>query len=150
MCRDKLSLLPLTPKNLGSTACYSILNTVGKRSIFCSTAKTNSEVYTLSRHEYGGEGVGKNSGDYVHINIHKYSHDACASTHDVDMNAHTHMHVHTIIIHTYIMNRILNRKKSQICLQWRVCRCGQSPLVGPVMKGQLEKFMFWNQNACSI
>ena len=64
--------------------------------------------------------MGKNSGDYIHINMHKYSHDACADIHDVDMNsnafahacvnahtrlhvcvdAHTYMHVHTIIIHT--------------------------------------------------
>ena len=114
---------PSPPKNLGSTASYSILNTVGKRSIFQSTAKTNSEVYTFSRHK-SYSGVGKNSGDYVHINMHKYSHDACANTLDEDMNAnvcahacvnacvnahtrihvcvdvYTYMHVHTIITHT--------------------------------------------------
>ena len=76
--------------------------------------------------------MGKNSGDYIHITVHKYSNDVCANIHDVDMNtnvcahacvnAHTHTHIHVCVdAHAYIMNGIVNRRNSQICFQGHVC-----------------------------
>ena len=125
-------------KNLWSTTCFSILNTVRKRSIFCTTT-VRCTLFLDTRVWWGGGGK-KQWRLHIHINIHKYSHDACANIHDVDMNtnacahacvnAHTHAymcvygcthvhacaHNHNTHIATYIMNRILNRKNSQICL----------------------------------
>ena len=64
-------------------------------------------VHFFSPQEYSG--VGKNSGDYVHINMHKYGHDACANTLDVDMNAnacaHACVNAHTrlhICVHVHM------------------------------------------------
>ena len=102
-----------------------------------------SEVYTLSWHKsMVGRGWEKTV-EIIFTNIHKYSHDACANVHDMDMNtnacahacvnAHTHTcvcgcthvhacaHNHNTHIVTYIMNKILDRKNSQICLQGHVC-----------------------------